>query len=169
MHRKRLLGALSALLILAGLATFALTKGGPLNRIRTGWPDDPYRGDFLSDEVGIAIGLPGPLTGLALAGLGGAGLVLARCWRPAEQPPLTRQRLLRGYSIYALILGILFVCWAPGGLFNTIHQWQYGLGEWWVDLGRPGPLVGWGLLGVGLVGLVVASWYMRTPRRRSVT
>jgi hypothetical protein len=157
---KWLLGALSVLVILAGLATFALTKGGPLNRIQTGWPDDLWRGDFLSEEVGIGIGLPGPVAGLSLAALGGAGLVLARCWRPGEQPPLAGWRLVKGYSLYALILGVFFLWWTPGGMFNTLRYFD----NWYVDLGRPGPVAGWCLLGVGLVGYLCAcSWHM--PRR----
>jgi hypothetical protein len=153
---KRLIAGLSALVVVAGLLIFTLTHGGPLNR----WPRGARMGDYLVEQYGIDLPLAGPRVGMVLLGIGGAGLVLALCWRrgPGE-PPLTVKRLLSAYALYALFLGTLFLCFAGGGLLNP---WNGGEGRYVLRLDWPGPVVGWSLLGVGAVGLVVV-WSMK-PR-----
>jgi hypothetical protein len=151
---KRLLGGLSALVMLAGLLLFTLTPGGPLNPIRT----PHWTGDFLHDRFGLKADRPGTTLGLIFLGIGGIGLVLVICWRRRPgQPPFTLKRLLIAYALYALLLGMLFLTFGPGGLLNPRGS-QYPAYQLRLDM--PFPIAGWSLLGASAVALVVV-WSLK--------
>src|SRR5262245_13205138 len=98
MDFKRLIGGLSALLVLAGVLLFLLTWGGPLNPLRGNWAE------YLADRYGVALGMPGPATGLSLAGVGIAGLVFVLCIRRRPGVPvLTVRRVFIASSLYVLV------------------------------------------------------------------
>jgi hypothetical protein len=157
MDLKRLLGGLSALVVIAGLLIFTLTFGGPLNRLPPqppGW----WTGDYVVDRTGIDLARPGPTVGLILLATGGTGLVLILCWqRRPGQRALTLKRVLTAYALYTLLLGGLFLCFGQGGLVNR-RGWNYPHYE--IRLDMPGPIVGWIFLGIGSV-LLVLVWSLK--------
>ena len=57
------------------------------------------------------------------------------------------RRLIGGLSTLAMLVGILLVCFIPGGFFNTFH----GL----ILLDNVGHVFGFILLGLGAVGFVI--------------
>lgn len=86
---------------------------------------------------------------------------------------MSNKRLIPGFCAILAIVGLILICFSPGGFFNT----QGGRGTIDVpgvqitleadrgpELTRPGPVIGFVLLGAGIVGLVVATAMKRgTP------
>lgn len=75
---------------------------------------------------------------------------------------MDKRRLVGGLAVVLLLVGVLLACFAPGGLFNSgvVHE-TVNLPFVSVTHTTPGhsspwPMVGYGLAGVGLLGLVIA-------------
>jgi hypothetical protein len=61
------------------------------------------------------------------------------------------RRLIAGLSFLCMLIGVLLVCFIPGGFFNAWDQF----GNWWVNPSGPLHITGFVLLIVGAVGFVV--------------
>ena len=71
-----------------------------------------------------------------------------------QREPGTRlnfHRLLAGMSLLCILVGALLLCFVRGGLLNP--QGFLG-GPRWIELDRPGHIVGFICLGIGAVGFV---------------
>jgi hypothetical protein len=72
---------------------------------------------------------------------------------------MDRRRLVFGVAALLLVAGALLACFAPGGLLNradvTTLETPFGVFSKSEAKSSPWPMVGYGLLGLGALGMVV--------------
>jgi hypothetical protein len=85
---------------------------------------------------------------------------------------MVSQRAIVGVCVALMLVGLLLICFAPGGFLNTeggrgtidVPGVQITLdADRGPELSRPGPVAGFVLLGVGVAGLL-AGLMLKRPR-----